>query len=131
VAPAKVAPAPQPAPPPPMALEQDDDWGEPPPWLDDDPGLVDQGLMPPWEEDTAPVPKAAEPQVSAEPQHAKADYPGVTQALGQARDDDRAWYQCCEAMGGGALVRQLALNSVLENQGEQWLLLLSPAQRHL
>ncbi|EKE68758.1 DNA polymerase III subunit gamma/tau [Gallaecimonas xiamenensis] len=109
-------------------------WDDEPPWLDDDLPPADLGMEQAWAEQQAaePAPVTAEPEVPAPAPAPRSDpYPGVLLALDDARTDDRRWFECCEALDIGGFVRQLALNSVLEQQGDGWVLLLDPAQRHL
>ncbi|WKE64438.1 DNA polymerase III subunit gamma/tau [Gallaecimonas kandeliae] len=177
--PAPVKNEPQPAP----ALVEAG-WDDAPPWLDDEPQPISEGLVPPWLEDEpqaatlaelAPVPQRFDAPAPGQPlaggpaangaaaRHEEvasgapagalgedsvggpagtpsgdslgspkgAPYPGVTKALAEAREDDRFWFECCEQLPIGGFVRQLALNSVWQPQGQDWLLLLTPAQKHL
>ncbi|ROQ30141.1 DNA polymerase III subunit gamma/tau [Gallaecimonas pentaromativorans] len=114
-------------------------WDDAPPWLDEEIVEPDPGMQLAWAEQQQAQAPAAPEAPSAEPEPEPAvftgqggePYPGVTLALDDAREDDRFWFECCERLNIGGFVRQLALNSVLEQHPEHWNLLLEPSQRHL
>ncbi|SHH27103.1 DNA polymerase III subunit gamma/tau [Ferrimonas marina] len=77
---------------------------------------------------TAPV---AEPVSPVEPEPVAEVAPVAMPEASEAVELDRQWYQAMAKLGIGARPRQLAINSVLEREGEQVVLYLRPDQRHL
>ncbi|QIZ75894.1 DNA polymerase III subunit gamma/tau [Ferrimonas lipolytica] len=120
-----------------------------PPWhIDNDPrlananGVVEAAELSPAEAVVEPLlpigqrplpQQEAEVTAVAEPVEAPAEpaQPLTVPAAAEDRELDMQWYQAIGQLGIGARPRQLAINSVLERDGEQVVLNLRSEQRHL
>ncbi|WP_169628094.1 DNA polymerase III subunit gamma/tau [Ferrimonas senticii] len=112
---------------------------DPPPWaLDDAPAVqpvaqqqAPEPMLPigqrPQQIETPPA--TAPSAVVAAP--VAADLPLTVPAADEERELDMQWYGAIGRLGIGARPRQLAINSVLQRDGEQVVLNLRPEQRHL
>ncbi|SDI86983.1 DNA polymerase III, gamma subunit /DNA polymerase III, tau subunit [Ferrimonas sediminum] len=103
-----------------------------PPWdSDETPVAASQAQEVPTASPVAATPSAPEPtptQPEAEPAVAA---PAPVEAGFRAREDDEQWYQAIFDLGVMARARQLAINSLMDRQGDTIRLLLKPEQRHL
>ncbi|WP_028113790.1 DNA polymerase III subunit gamma/tau [Ferrimonas kyonanensis] len=83
-------------------------------------------LAPPPSVPQSEAPQSEVPQPEVEPTAAT-----VAAADVSGRADDQQWYQAIFELGVMARARQLAINSLMDRQGDTIRLLLKPEQRHL